>query len=106
MSYYRGKRKSYKKKKGHEAAINHIIARQNLSRLMGGIDKDVEEIFFNLPDYKLSELLYEYGRKYGDDAESYARQTLPSWQSIALNIFSFCHNGLKSSSSVLYMKLL
>lgn len=80
MAYYRKKRKYYKKNKGHEAAINHIIARQNLSRLMGGIDKDIEEIFFNLSDYKLSELLYEYGRKYGDDAESYAKQTLPLWQ--------------------------
>ena len=80
MSYSIKRRRTYKKNKGHEAAINHIIARQNLSRLMGGIDKDVEEIFLNLSDYKLSELLYEYGRKYGGDAERYAMQTFPLWQ--------------------------
>jgi hypothetical protein len=80
MSYYRKKRKSYKKNKGHEAAITHIIARQSLSRLMGGIDKDVEEIFFQLPPYKLSELLQEYGREFGEKAESYARETYPLWK--------------------------
>jgi hypothetical protein len=80
MAYYRKKRKSYKKNKGHEAAIQHIIARQCLSRKMGGIDKDVEEIFFNLPQCKLTELLTEYGKKFGEVSEMYARETFSLWK--------------------------
>ncbi len=48
---------------------------------LGGIDKDVEQIFLNLPLLKLESVFLEYGRDYGARALSYARDAYPRWKS-------------------------
>lgn len=66
---------------GAEAARRHIEAARELSRELGGTDKDVKEYFFKLPQNKLDVILREYGRLYGSSAKSYAEQTMPKWRS-------------------------
>jgi len=48
---------------------------------MGGIDKDVEQLFLNLPHLKLESVFLRYGQEHGTSALSYARTAYPRWQS-------------------------
>ncbi len=66
---------------GAEAARRHIEAAAELSRELGGTDKDVKEYFFNLPPNKLEPILQAYGKRHGSSARSYAEQTMPKWRS-------------------------
>ncbi len=54
--------------------------RRLLATEFGGIDRDVEEAFYQLPGRALNRLLAEYGRRHGSRAEAYARQTFPLWK--------------------------
>ena len=73
--YYRGyRRRSY-------WSYQHISERGQLSAAVGGIDRDIERIFLNLPSHKLESVLTRYGREHGSSALSYARKTYPSWKS-------------------------
>lgn len=75
-SSYSGYRSSY----GSEAARRHIQEAEDFSREIGGSDEDVKTYFFALPDRELSEILSEYGRQYGSEAEEYARETFQAWK--------------------------
>ena len=48
---------------------------------LGGADQTVKKYFFGLSTTELNNVLTQYGRRYGDSAESYARQTLSRWKS-------------------------
>jgi hypothetical protein len=52
-----------------------------LSSHVAGIDRDIEQIFLNLPSYRLDALLIKYGRLYGEEALAYAKRTIPNWKS-------------------------
>ena len=65
---------------GYERAKQHIKEAQELTRELGGTDRDVKEYFFSLRGKNLNELLDEYGRRYGQSAKDYAEQTIPAWQ--------------------------
>jgi hypothetical protein len=77
--YYRGyyghRRRSYR-----SWGYQHVSERAVLSSIAGGIDKDIEEIFLNLPPHKLEVVLAKYGREHGSAALSYALKTYPSWK--------------------------
>ncbi len=62
-------------------ALRHIEERQALSAFLGGIDKDVEELFLNLPQVQLESIFSRYGQDHGTSALSYARKTFPRWKS-------------------------
>jgi hypothetical protein len=54
--------------------------------MMGGIDRDIQEIFLNLPTQKLEVILQKYGKLHGKNAESYARMTYGNWRHGAVKI--------------------
>ena len=71
--YRRFSKRSY----GAYRASQHVSERHALSSSLGGIDKDVERIFLNLPNLKLETVLLRYGCEHGASALSYARNTYP-----------------------------
>lgn len=83
MSQYRH---FYKHSYGHYRASQHISERYALSCSLGGIDKDVEQIFLNLPNLKLETVFLHYGREHGASALAYARNTYPRWKSGAVKM--------------------
>jgi len=81
--YYRGyRRRSYSRSYWRQ----HSSERDQLSAAVGGIDKDIERIFLNLPTHKLESVFMRYGREHGSSALSYARNTYPSWKSGAVRM--------------------
>lgn len=66
---------------GYKAARKHILEAAELSRELGGTDRDVKSYFFGLEGPKLKSVLYEYGKKYGEDKRQYAEEALPHWRS-------------------------
>lgn len=51
-----------------------------LSQLLGGTDRTVKQYLFGLSGGELESVLTEYGRRYGEAAQSYAEETLPRWR--------------------------
>lgn len=74
--YGRYNRQNY----GGYRASKHISDRRSLSSSLGGIDKDVEEIFLNLPHARLECVFLRYGQEHGASALSYARMAYPRWK--------------------------
>lgn len=74
-------RSHYRSNAGQEAARKHIEEAREFTRELGGTDKDVKEYFFSMSREGLNSLFLDYGKKYGDRAESYARETLQKWKS-------------------------
>lgn len=76
MSYY------YRGYRGRRYwASYHVSKRRQLTNLFGGIDKDIERIFFALSSLVLDAIFIEYGKHHGKSAEAYARRTYPRWKS-------------------------
>jgi hypothetical protein len=73
---FRGRRSA-----GFERAKQHIREAEELSRELGGTDKDVKEYFFSLSHVERARVLHLYGRKHGEVAQRYAEKTIPSWRS-------------------------
>jgi len=71
----------YRRYNGVYWAAQHVSQRESLSRTLGGIDKDIEQIFFNLPSFKLESVFLRYGEKHGESALAYARKTYAKWKS-------------------------
>lgn len=63
-----------------------VSKRHQLTNLFGGIDKDIERIFFDLHSVVLDALFIEYGKHYGKSSEAYARRTYPGWKSGAVKL--------------------
>lgn len=72
---YRGGRSA-----GRERALQHIRDAEELSRELGGTDKDVKEYFFRLSPAALTKVLGLYGDQYGEKARQYAEETIPRWR--------------------------
>lgn len=66
---------------GAERAAEHIRARAELSRELGGTDLDVLQVFFELDDNRRAELFRHYRGQFGDSAASYARAAYSKWKS-------------------------
>nr|BDD45655.1 hypothetical protein 3 [Desulfobacterales bacterium] len=82
MSSYRRRRYSRRSSNiGLERALQHIHEAEELSKELGGTDKDVKDYFFSLSGAKLSRILDIYGNKYGESAREYAQKTIPAWRS-------------------------
>jgi hypothetical protein len=82
--YYRGGRspkRGFQTSRGDEAARRHIAEAEAFTREMGGVDQDVKDYFFGLPPERLSSILSEYRRTYGEAAGQYAYDTFGSWKS-------------------------
>ncbi len=86
MPYSRNYRRSrrrygrYSDSSGLEFALEHIRQAEELSRELGGTDKDVKKYFFSLPRHELKKVFNEYGKKYGRDKQEYAEQTFHKWK--------------------------
>jgi len=65
---------------GRQRALEHIREGEELSRELGGTDKDVKKYFFSLPPNELKQILDEYGRKYGKVKQEYAEETFQKWK--------------------------
>jgi len=79
--YGRSRSRSYGQyNSGQEAARRHIEEARAFSHEIGGTDTDVKQYFFSLGGQHLDGILKEYGKKYGNQAEEYARETLPRWR--------------------------
>ena len=77
--YYRGyRRRSFSR---NYWGYQNVSERAQLSAIAGGIDKDIERIFLNLPSYKLESVFSRYGREHGSSALTYARNTYQKWKS-------------------------
>ena len=66
--------------RGAVYAQRHTSERAHLSHLVRGIDKDIEELFLNLPSFKLESIFLRYGRLH-PGKEAYARRTYSDWKS-------------------------
>jgi hypothetical protein len=64
-----------------ERALQHIEEARQLSKELGGTDKDVKAYFFSLPAHPLRTILDAYEAKYGREPREYAEVTLPKWRS-------------------------
>ncbi len=73
-------------KPGFNRARQHVAARRRLTERFAGIDRDVEQRFYDLAPDEMESLLEEYGQRFGQKAASYARQTLPRWRSGAVTM--------------------
>lgn len=83
MKYYHRRKKrygSYYDDIGHQRALQHIREGEELSRELGGTDKDVKKYFFSLPSDELKQIFDDYGRKYGRDKQEYAEETFQKWK--------------------------
>jgi len=82
MPYGRPRRRyrRYSDSVGLERALEHIREAEELSRELGGTDKDVKKYFFSLQPDKLRKIFEEYGRKYGRIKQEYAEETFHSWK--------------------------
>ncbi|WP_223547918.1 hypothetical protein [Pseudomonas sp. A-B-19] len=80
--YHHGSRKGtkYRHSTGSEAARRHIQEAQAFSQEIGGNDTDVKSYFFGLSGTEFESILTEYGKTYGPEAESYARNTMYKWR--------------------------
>lgn len=65
---------------GHYKAIEHIRQRDELSRLVHGIDKEVLDIFFRFDSAVIGRLAIMYRQLFGATAELYMLETLPVWR--------------------------
>ncbi len=77
-SNYRGRRSQ--NSIGQEIAQQHKREAAELSRELGGMDSDVKQYFFNLPEASLKKILDEYEKRYGSSARQYAALTMPTWR--------------------------
>lgn len=68
------------KSDGYERARQHIEDAKRLSQELGGTDIDVKRYFFSLTENQLNNILVEYGEHFGNQAEDYARNTIPQWR--------------------------
>lgn len=66
---------------GRERALEHIREAEELSKQLGGTDRDVKDYFFRMRPEDRRKILREYGVKYGESAEQYALAAIPKWQS-------------------------
>jgi len=83
VAYYRGSKRKYSRHLssiGLERALEHIREAEELSRELGGTDKDVKEYFFSLPRHELDQVFEAYGRKYGKVKQEYAEQAFYKWK--------------------------
>jgi hypothetical protein len=75
------RRGRYSRDDGYVFARAHIEAGQQLSRELGGTDKDVKDYFFGLPDRDLKIILDLYEHHHGSKAREYASATIKKWKS-------------------------
>jgi len=61
-------------------ASRAVSQRQELSTTFGGIDHDVERLFFQLSPEKIELLFDRYEVKYGRQPANYARNAYPKWK--------------------------
>lgn len=54
--------------------------RDRVSALYGGIDEDVRQVFFNLPQETLDRILADYMQKHGKSACTYAKKAYGNWK--------------------------
>lgn len=83
MKYYNRRKKrygGYYNDIGRQRALEHIREGEELSRELGGTDKDVKKYFFSLPPDELKQIFDEYGRKYGAAKQEYAEETFQKWK--------------------------
>ncbi|MBC8147749.1 MAG: hypothetical protein H8E98_07160 [Bacteroidetes bacterium] len=78
MSYYR--KHNYNRSYGHERALEHIRQAEDLSRELGGTDKDVKKYFFSLSIIQLKIILDKYQKQFGANAREYAESTFRKWK--------------------------
>jgi hypothetical protein len=74
-SWYRGRR--YPPKTVAQKEENRWF----LSGAVGGIDREIEQIFLGLDETRMEALLEEYGQLHGSSAKSYAKRAIPEWRS-------------------------
>jgi hypothetical protein len=81
MGHFRRRYRSRGREARIEHAMRHIREAAELSRELGGTDRDVKEYFFGLPQSQLLQILNAYEGKYGKEARRYAQKAIPSWRS-------------------------
>jgi hypothetical protein len=60
--------------------MQHIREAEELSRELGGTDKDVKEYFFGLPPSRLAHVLQLYRQRYGEKEYEWATKTFAKWK--------------------------
>lgn len=83
MTYHRRRKKRYANYDdiGRQRALEHIREAEELSRELGGTDKDVKEYFFSLSSDELKRVFDDYGNRYGRVKQEYAEETFQKWKS-------------------------
>ncbi|MSP42884.1 MAG: hypothetical protein EXR08_05900 [Alphaproteobacteria bacterium] len=71
----------YRRRRNFSYGSSHVSKRTELSRQLGGIDKDIEKIFLSPSPADTIEIFNLYARAHGDSAADYARATYSKWRS-------------------------
>lgn len=66
---------------GYERARQHIEEARQLTNELGGTDQDVKKWFFSRSPSQLEAIFRAYGKTYGINKATYAREVYPSWKS-------------------------
>lgn len=73
--------REYRGKKRKSSWSRRVSRFSELKWTLGDAVIDIRSAFFTLGESQTMWLLAEYGERYGESAERYARQTLPKWKS-------------------------
>jgi len=68
------------RRRGYRNAYHGVSQRRELTSTFGGIDHDIERLFFSLSADKLTKLFSRYEVSYGSKAANYAMGTYPKWR--------------------------
>lgn len=71
----------YGRRRNFSYGSSHVSQRTELTRQLGGIDKDIEKIFLTLSPSDLERIFNLYARTHGGSAANYARNTYTKWKS-------------------------
>ena len=83
ISNYSKKNRGYNSRSynpGYERARQHINEAAELSRELGGIDKEIKEFFFAMSAINLASFFDAYEEKYGLQRREYAEQAHIKWK--------------------------
>ncbi len=73
-------KRKYKRRK-QSWGSHHQSNRDKVRAIYGGLEQDVQSLFFKLDNHTLSHVLWEYEQKYGRGARDYAARTFTKWRS-------------------------
>jgi len=75
------RRRRYRRRKSKSWSRYHQTKREKVHATYGGLERDVQSIFFDIDNATLERILDDYQARYGYGARNYASRTFSKWRS-------------------------